>query len=138
MDIQQIAPNSDTITSLFTDALAPFLTGSFWAVALSISALMTTLSKSLKKFYPELNQDRRVGLALTWANLMLGVLAAVPLSYFEGKTFMARLPFGLAAGALSHYLYNLVLRRIKWFAHNETPPVASAAPGTSTAPKDGD
>jgi len=123
------------LTGLLNKVLEPFATASFWAVALSISVLMTTLVKSIRKASPTyLAAHPWFGFIMTWTNVLLGVCSAIPAGVVPGTSFVNRLPFGLVAGGLSHYVYRLVLKRFSFFGGK---PEAVAAPAIGAGPAAG-
>lgn len=109
------------ITGMIGKALAPFATGTFWAITLAISVLMTTLVKSLRAASPNFVARGWVGFGLTWTNVVLGILAALPSGVLTGDRFLVRGAYGIVAGGLSHYAYQWVLRRFKFFGGKPAP-----------------
>ena len=110
------------VSALIDGALAPFLDGSFFGIAIAISVVMAATAKSLRKLKPGLIQQPKVGFAMTWLNVVLGVLAAIPSTYLTGGSFLARMPFGIVAGGLSHAVYKLILKRLEFFGGKKDAP----------------
>jgi hypothetical protein len=109
------------VGDMISKAAAPFASGSFWAVTLAISVLMTTLVKSLRRANPNFAALPLVAFVLTWANVVLGVCSAIPRDVLPGERFVVRAAYGIVAGGMSHYTYQWVLRRFAFFGGKPAP-----------------
>jgi len=114
---------------MISKALGPFSTGSFWGLTLAISVLMTTLAKSLRAATPNtLAAHPLFGFALTWTNILLGIMGALPSVFLTGGSFLERVPYGIVAGGLSHSAYQVVLRRFEFFSGPKDAPAPAGDP----------
>ena len=87
------------------------LTWQFWAASLFVVAVITTAKRAVSVASPALVQRGWFKAMLTAMNLVLGMVTAIPTGFLPGATLGQRLIVGCVAGAASHTVYHLVLKR---------------------------
>jgi hypothetical protein len=95
------------------DALwSPFVSWQFGVAAMVIIAILATLKKILRQIGSTVAEKGWFKVCMTVANLVLGLLVAIPKDFLLGNTYWQRALVGVCAGFLSNYIYTLLIKRL--------------------------